>query len=325
VVERTAEASTASSDDDPAPLREVAGKAAFITGGSSGIGLGIAHACAAAGMRVMITYRTKSHMEAARACLEETGAEFHALDVNVCDREAMNRAASSAQEVLGPVHLLCHNAGVGVAVPISEATFDDWDFALGVNLYGVINGLVSFLPGMIAHREQAHVLAISSMSGLFHGGSAGVYTTTKFAVVGLMEALRGELAPRGIGVSVACPGLVATNVWQSERNRPAQLRNVETSSARDTDRAARFRNLLSHGMDPFECGDAILHGVRRNDLYILTHPEFKQGLHDRHEALERSMANATAGAPLTRLEAEQATLRHPIYMAELGRLSRKPL
>jgi short-subunit dehydrogenase len=176
---------------------------------------------------------------------------------------------------------------------------------------------------MIAHGESAHVLTISSMNGLFHGGSAGVYTTTKFAVVGLTEALRGELAPRGIGVSVACPGLVATNIWHTERSRPTQLRNVPTPSASDTSRTARFRSLLSHGMDPFECGDAILRGVRRNDMYILTHPEFEQGLRDRHEALERSMSTASVPVPVARLEAERATLRHPIYIDEVERLAQK--
>jgi len=306
-----------------APLADVAGKAAFITGASSGVGLGIACACLAAGMRVMITYLTEAHLCAAKPHLERVGGEFHALRVDVSDRIAMANAADVARDLLGNVHLLCNNAGVGIASTILDATLKDWDFAIGVNIGGVVNGISSFLPGMIAHAEPAHVVSTSSMSGLFHGGSVGVYTSTKFAVVGMMEALRAEVAPRGIGVSVACPGLVATNIFHSGRNRPPELRNGERPLAADDVLAARFKTVMAHGMDPMECGERILRGIRRNDMYILTHPEFEQGLRDRHEALLRSIRPEGSAATAERLQAEQSTLRHLVYINEAERLSRE--
>jgi NAD(P)-dependent dehydrogenase (short-subunit alcohol dehydrogenase family) len=306
-----------------APLADVAGKSAFITGASSGVGLGIARACLAAGMRVMITYLTEAHLRAAKPHLERVGGEFHALRVDVSDRVAMATAADVARDLLGNVHLLCNNAGVGIASTILDATLKDWDFAIGVNIGGVVNGIASFLPSMIAHAEPAHVVSTSSMSGLFHGGSVGVYTSTKFAVVGMMEALRAELAPRGIGVSVACPGLVATNIFHSGRNRPAELRNGEAPLPADDVLATRFKTVMEHGMDPMECGERILRGIRRNDMYILTHPEFEQGLRDRHEALLRSIRPEASAVTAERLQAERSTLRHLVYINEAERLSRE--
>ena len=293
---------------DRAPLENVAGKVAFITGGSSGIGLGIASACARAGMKVVITYRTSAHLEQAQSHLSGSWDAVHPIRLDVTDRRAMEHAADKVEAKFGAVHLLCNNAGVGVAVPVKDASFDDWDFALAVNVGGVINGVRTFLPRIIRHREPAHLLATASMSGLFHGGNAGVYTTTKFAVVGMMEALRCEVAPLGIGVSVCCPGLVATRIFDVDRHRPSRPRI-------SPERAAALRSFVAAGMDPFECGDKVLEGVRRNDLYILTHPEFEQGIRDRFEALLASIDKRHA-APEARLQAEQRTLRHALYTSE---------
>jgi NAD(P)-dependent dehydrogenase (short-subunit alcohol dehydrogenase family) len=301
---------------DSAPLAELAGKVAFITGGSSGIGLGIARACVDAGMKVAVTYLTAEHLTQAKSHLSDCGHDVHAIRLDVTDRHAMERAADEVETKVGAVHLLCNNAGVGVSVPVKDASFDDWDFALGVNLGGVVNGVRTFLPRMMRHGEPAHLLATASMSGLFHGGSAGVYTTTKFAVVGMMEALRSDLAPLGIGVSVCCPGLVATRIFDADRHRPPQSRIP-------VERAALFRSIVAAGMDPFEYGAKVLEGVRRNDLYILTHSEFEQGIRDRFEAL---LASVDRGQPVpeARRRAEQQTLRHPLYATETLRRTGAP-
>jgi NAD(P)-dependent dehydrogenase (short-subunit alcohol dehydrogenase family) len=231
--------------------------------------------------------------------------------LDVTDRFAMDRAADETEDRFGAVHFLCNNAGVGVGVAVKDASFDDWDYALGVNLGGVVNGVRTFLPRIIRHGEPAHVLTTASVSGLFHGGASGVYTTTKFAVVGMMEALRSELGPLGIGVSVCCPGLVATRIFDSDRHRASR-------SKASAERAEIFRSIVAAGMDPFECGARVLEGVRRNDLYILTHPEFEQGIKDRFEALLASM-DGRQPVPETRLQAEQATLRHVLHTEKLRR------
>jgi len=224
-----------------AALTELEDRHAFITGGSSGIGLGIARACTEAGMKVTITYKTPAHFE--EAALHFDSHRFHAIRVDVTDRDGMLLAADEAERVFGNIHLLCNNAGVGIRTLITEATFEDWDFGMAVNVGGVINGLKAILPRMLAHRDPAHVLSTSSISGLFHGGRVGIYTATKFAVVGIMEALRAELSAYGIGASVFCPGLVASKIYDSERNRPTPG-SRETATA-DLGRAEMYRQLLA--------------------------------------------------------------------------------
>lgn len=311
-----AESDEADSNLD-APLREVEGRVAFITGGSSGIGLGLARACADAGMNVVITYRTPTHLREAEAWFRHCPSRFLARRVDVTDRDAMQRAADAAEKRFGNVHLLCNNAGVGVGTPIAAATYADWDFAMSVNVGGVINGVQTFLPRMLSSGEPAHIMTTSSMSGLFHGSDAGIYTTTKFAVVGMMEALRAELVPRGIGVSVFCPGLVASNLHHVDRNRPTRLRHARMS---DSERRARIGSLMKHGMDPYECGVKVLQGIRRNAMYIITHPEYARGVGDRHEALMAAFAAAREPVPPERLRAEQRVLRNPVYAAAIASL-----
>jgi NAD(P)-dependent dehydrogenase (short-subunit alcohol dehydrogenase family) len=301
-----------------APLADVAGKSAFITGGSSGVGLGIARACAEAGMNVVITYRTPGHLKDALRHFDAS-SRLHAIRVDATDRRGMKSAAAEAERVFGNIHLLCNNAGVGIRTLITNATFDDWDFGIAVNVGGVINGLQIILPRMIAHGEPAHVVSTSSMSGLFHGGAVGIYTATKFAVVGIMEALRAELRERGIGASVLCPGLVTSRIYDSDRNRPARPAALRTQA--DADREETYRALMASGMDPLECGRKVLRGIRRNELYILTHPEFERGIRDRWEVLKASIRQHDDHAPpSSRLAAERATLRHEIYIDEKRRL-----
>lgn len=319
-----------------APLRDLAGKVAFITGGSSGIGLGIARACSEAGMKVIITYRTPAHYEEARTYFDGEHAGFHAIRLDVTDRDGMARAADEAEKVFGKVHLLVNNAGVGGG-GVTQATFNDWDFAMGVNVMGVANGIQTFVPRMIAHGDPAHVLATSSMSGLFIGGTATIYTTTKYAVVGLMESLRAELEPHNIGASAFCPGVVRSNIRDFNRNRPDELKNTaEEERQRNQERQrmmAQARSQMSEqqleamrerysngAMDPLECGRKVLRGVRRNDLFIITHPEYGQGIEDRNEALFRSIPVGDEPAPPERIAIEQRVLTAQIYIDEIRRL-----
>lgn len=319
-----------------APLHDLAGKVAFITGGSSGIGLGIARACSEAGMKVIITYRTPKHYQQAKTFFQGDNAGFHAISVDVTDRAGMARAADEAEKVFGKVHLLVNNAGVGGGA-VTQATFNDWDFAVGVNILGVANGVQIFVPRMIAHGEPAHVVSTSSMSGLFIGGTATIYTTTKYAVVGMMESLRAELVPHNIGVSAFCPGVVRSDIRDFNRNRPDNLKNsaavekernqerqkmmARMQSRMTKEQMAAMQKRYSNGaMDPLECGRKVLRGVRRNDLFIITHPEYGQGIEDRCEALMLSIPSNDAPPPPARVAIEERVLTAQIYNDEIRKL-----
>ena len=194
-------------------MQDLAGKGAFITGGASGIGLGMAMVFARAGMNVVIADVRQDHLDAAQAELAEAGlaGKVQGLLLDVTDRDAYAAAAHEVERLIGKLHVLCNNVGVSQRKPIDEAAYEDWDYVLNVNLGGTIAGLVEFLPGMKAHGEGGHVVNTSSMAGMIPVPAfAGVYAAAKFAVRGLSDSLRLALAPYGIGVSVLCPGMVKT-------------------------------------------------------------------------------------------------------------------
>jgi NAD(P)-dependent dehydrogenase (short-subunit alcohol dehydrogenase family) len=277
----------------PTPMREVQGKVAFITGGDSGIGLGIARAFSDAGMKVVITYRTKKHLDEAMKALAGAGDRVHAVALDVTDRAAMARAADETERVFRKVHVIVNNAGVGVFGGLSKATYDDWDWGMGVNVNGVFNGIHTFLPRIQSHGEGGQVIATSSVAGIIAHPGTGVYSTSKFAVVGMMEALRNELADTNIGVTVFCPGLVNSDIGDSARNRPATL--ADSAVKPDPKMMARMREQMRTrrgpppGMDPLEAGRRVLNGMRNNDLYILTTPELEPEISARGEAIVDSI------------------------------------
>ncbi len=277
----------------PTPMKDVEGKVAFITGGDSGIGLGVARACVDAGMKVVITYRTQSHLDEAMKYLQAAGNRVHAINVDVTDRAGMEKAAAETVQVFDKVHLLVNNAGVGVFGGLSTATYDDWDWGMGINVNGVFNGVRNFLPRIKAQGEGGQIVSTSSLAGLLGHGPAGVYTASKFAVVGMMEALRNELADTNIGVSVFCPGIVNTNIGSSNRNRPSTLADVgfKPDPKFMASMAAAMKQMKGPppGMDALEAGQRVLHGVRNNDLYILTTPEFEQEFRARGELIVASL------------------------------------
>ncbi|MBN1833150.1 MAG: SDR family NAD(P)-dependent oxidoreductase [Deltaproteobacteria bacterium] len=259
-------------------MKEVNGKTAFITGGASGIGLGMAKAFVSAGMRVVIADLRKDHLDEAMAFFGSTGQSVHPIALDVADRDAMERAAIEAEGVFGPIHILCNNAGVNIIGPLDQAGFEDWDWLLSVNLGGVINGLVTFIPRMKAHEQGGHIVNTSSIAGIVAGPGNGIYSATKFAIRGLSESLRYDLAPHAIGVSVLCPGTVATNLHQSEENRPDRYIGAADNILREkrslTGRL--FKQVLPTGMDPVEVGEKVLRGICNNEFYIMSHPEFKE-------------------------------------------------
>jgi len=261
------------------------GKTALITGGVSGIGFGIARAFAAADIDVVLTYRNADHRGQAAdwfAQQHRPPPRFIALDVT--DRERWREVA----EETGPVHILVNNAGVSVFGPTDAASYADYDWIMGVNFGGVVNGLVTFLPRMKAQGGGGHIVNVASMAAYLPGPQAGIYTASKFAVRGLTECLRFNLAPYGIGVSLVCPALTRTNAWDSALKRPDRF---AASGFAPPDRAelARFGEAFEAGMDPLEVGQKILAGMMENRALILTHPEFAQDFDEIHEACRAAL------------------------------------
>ncbi len=255
-------------------MRDVAGMTAFITGGGSGVGFGMAKAFSAAGMNIVIADIRQDHLDQAMQRLH--GAKVHAVRLDVTDRAAMARAADEAEKVFGKVHIVCNNAGVNLFNDIGEASYDDWDWILGVNLGGVVNGVRTFVPRIKAHGEGGHIVNTASMAAFIASARAGIYCTAKFAVRGMSEALRGSLLPHRIGVSVLCPGLVKSTIYESDKIRPAHLSAEATPT--DPEFLARLAQVHEVGMEPEEIGQKVLRAIRRNDFYIFSHPEFKEEL-----------------------------------------------
>lgn len=248
-------------------MRDFHGKTAFVTGGASGIGLGMAQAFLANGMNVVIADLLQPHLDEARRAVG-TSNRAHFIRLDVADRAAMADAAAETAKVFGNVHVLCNNVGVSQRNPIDEASYEDWDYVLNVNIGGTVNGLVSFLPGMKAHGEGGHVVNTSSMAGMIPVPAfAGVYATSKFAVRGMSDALRLALAPYGIGVSVLCPGMVRTRAMTAGD----VYRQAHESAA-----AGELRDAIDGGMDPLELGQTVVQAIAHNRPYIFPHGEFRE-------------------------------------------------
>jgi len=203
-------------------MQNFAGKVAFITGGGSGIGLGLARVLAEAGMKVVIADVRQDHLDEAAQTLRREGGTVHAVRLDVSDRKAMAAAADETVRTFGKVHVLCNNAGVSLFGPMDAATYDDWDWMLDVNLRGVVNGLVSFVPHLKAHGEGGHVVNTASMAGLIVGPGMGLYSASKFAVVGLTAVARP--IPALAGFALVLLGLPAHRGLEARRRRREMLK-----------------------------------------------------------------------------------------------------
>jgi NAD(P)-dependent dehydrogenase (short-subunit alcohol dehydrogenase family) len=202
----------------------------------------------------------------------------YAIRVDVADRVAMDRAADEVERVFGKIHLLCNNAGLNLFVPVEDCTYNDWDWIMGVNFGGVVNGIHAFLPRIRKHGEGGHIVNTASMAALLASGDAGIYTASKFAIRGLSEALSLTLTQYRIGVSVFCPGLINSAIYESEKSRPPQL--ASENAAKNQQVMAGIPEVNKGGMDPEEVGEKVLAGIRRNDLYIFSHSEFKEEMRE---------------------------------------------
>jgi len=264
-------------------MKDVAGKVAFITGGANGIGLGIARAFHKAGMKIVIADIRQEHFDEAIDFLGGDSKDIHTIKLDVTDREAMARAAAETEEMFGKIHVLVNNAGVGVTGPLKEATFDDWDWGMDVNIGGVINVIVTFLPYLMKHGEGGHIINTASMAAVVPMKVASIYIAAKSAVLGLSEQMRGELAEDNISVSAFCPGAVATNISQSAQLRPEKYR--KNSGFAKYEKVLSERPNDPNWMGIEEVGERVLVGMQRDDLFIMTHREFREGTEQRFEAI----------------------------------------
>ncbi|MAW79841.1 MAG: short-chain dehydrogenase [Parvularcula sp.] len=280
-------------------MKDFAGRTAFITGGANGIGLGLARALLAEGVKVAIADIRQEALETALETLDNQ--EVIGLRLDVASRKEFADAADEAESRLGPVSLLFNNAGINLFQTIDESTYDDWDWVLGVNLHGVINGVQTFVSRMKDRGEGGHIVNTASMSSFLAGPVPGIYNTAKFAVRGLSESLRYSLAPHRIGVSVLCPGLVKSHIYASDDVRPEAL------AARGKPVDAAFNTQLAKvheaGMEPDEVAAKTLEAIRENKFYIFPHPEFRDEL---REVFDEIIADYPKGdAPVERLAFER--------------------
>lgn len=269
-------------------MHDFKGKVAFITGGASGVGLGQAKVFSSAGARVVIADIREDHLEQAMEYFRGTDAEVHPILLDITDRAAFAAAADETEKVFGPVQLLFNTAGVSIFGPLEKSTYDDYDWQMGVNFGGVVNGIQTFVPRMIEYGMGGHIVNTSSVGGIVAAGPAGIYSASKFAVRGLSEALRSELAKYNIGVSVLCPANVSTNIAEAVQTRPEKFGN---SGYHFNDAILdSLRRIYSAGKDPVELAEETLKGVKENRPYIIPYPEVRQ-------VLENHFAEIIAALP----------------------------
>ena len=331
VVRGAAAAETDPGMAQPPPITDVKGKAVYVTGGASGIGLGIARVFHEAGAKVVIGYLDEQHIGDALKQFPANDPRVHAIKHDVMDRDGWERAAQEIEKKFGALHILVNNAGVGLQAPASTGTYKDWEWGLGVNLWGPIYGIHTYVPRMLASKQGSQIVTTTSTSGILPGSGAGIYTVSKIAAVGLMEELRQELRNTNIGTSCFIPGLTATNIGQSESYRPASLKNEGPPAlapgaqprppGAGPPRLPRPASDAGGGpaavrpMDPMVAARFVLNGVLNNDLFIVAEPEYRLGVEARCNALLESMVPFK---PLPAALMGDHLYRTPIYRQEIA-------
>lgn len=272
-------------------MKDLAGKTAFVTGAASGIGLGVATALAQAGVKVMLCDIEREALDKAIAGLRRTNADVEGVVADVSLKAELQAAAEATLARYGEVHILMNNAGVGGGGGYGAWTDPGWSWTIGVNLMAVVWGCEIFGPLMERHGAGGHIVNTASIAGLI-SGSGNAYNVTKYGVVALSEGLRVELAPRGIGVSVLCPGFIRTQIIDSVRNLPERFAGAAPAAPPGAGRAAietwlgDLRERVAHGIDPLYVGELVREGIEGDWPYIFTDNEFEPAIEARFAGIK---------------------------------------
>ncbi len=271
-------------------MQDLQGRTAIVTGAASGIGLGIARALAGAGVNVVLADIQQAPLDAARREVEALGVRAADVLMDVSDPESVAAAARAVEAAFGKLHIVVNNAGVAMhGTPLEQVSADEWNWVIGVNVLGVINGIRSFVPLIRRHGEGGHVVNTASISGFFvrEGRNQGAYSMTKYAVVALSEALEQELQAAGIGVSVLCPGAVQTRIFQSASTRPDKFGGPYARPQQEA-----LRGAMGHSLAPDLVGQRVVQAIRDNEFYVLTHAGERDAVKARHARIEAAFDRA---------------------------------
>jgi NAD(P)-dependent dehydrogenase (short-subunit alcohol dehydrogenase family) len=263
-------------------MRELRGKVAVVTGGASGIGRAMAECFAASGMKLVLADIERGPLDEAVARLRASGAEAIGVPTDVTRAAEVRALADRALEAFGAVHVVCNNAGVAPMGKLLETSLEDWRWVVEVNLMGVVHGVAVFGP-LLVRQGGGHIVNTASAAGLLAPPGLGAYAATKHAVVGLTETLYYELKDTGVGCSVLCPGLVNTRIFESERNRPAELGGAAASYGARQEQARKL--ISSQGTPPEQIAERVLQAIRSEALYILPHDELKPFVEARYRGI----------------------------------------
>lgn len=270
-------------------MKDLAGKTAFVTGAASGIGFGIASALAQAGVKVMLCDIEEAALAAALEKLRLTNADIEGVRADISLKGELAAAAEATLARYGKVHILVNNAGVGGGGPYGMWSDAAWDWTLGVNLRAVVWGIEIFGPLIERHGEGGHIVSTASIAGLVSNGSVA-YNVSKYGVVALSEGLRLELAPRGIGVSVLCPGFIRTQIVDSGRNLPERFAGKvgrPPATGPVAERIKFIRDRVAQGIDPLYVGELVREGIENDWPYIFTDAEFEPDIEARFAAIKQ--------------------------------------
>ena len=278
-----------SAEEGGRAIQDLTGKVAVVTGAGSGIGRALAERFAAEGMKLVVADVEAEALARTEATLSSRGAEVLAVQLDVLQPEQIEALAERTYATFGAAHVVCNNAGVVAAggKPSWEETPEDWEWVLGVNLWGVIHGVRAFVPRMLAGGAEGHIVNTASVAGLITSPGMGPYCVSKFGVVALSETLHQELSMQGakLRVSVLCPAWVNTRISDSERNRPTALGPAHEPSAQETAMLDIVRGLVASGLPPARIADIVLEAIREERLHILTHPDFLPLVRQRMEGI----------------------------------------
>lgn len=269
-------------------MKDFQGKVAVVTGAASGIGRALAEKCAREGMRVVLADVEEQALLQAAHELKAMGADVLAIRTDVSKAEQVEALATQAFATYGAVHLLFNNAGVGAGTTIWESSLDDWQWVLGVNLWGVIHGIHFFVPRMLAQSDEGYIVNTASSAGFVAHAGTGIYKASKHAVVSLSETLFLELAERTtrLKTSILCPEWVQTRIMESDRNRPSELSNASPYQSMSPETLAGIQKQfqeIQKGRPPAQVADITFDAIREERFYIFTHPTTKLGAYARME------------------------------------------